>query len=299
MGWLKALGIILIFVVIIFLIIYWFVPYNEIDFNLEPTNSNFSLTNYSKMQFYDNMRYPSNKISYKIYDACTLQKKSDMEQTLEILENLTILEFYPVLSGEEISITCTDEVVYEGSMFVGGEGGVTNVTVAGDFHVIFNGKVLLIRNSECQTPNIAIHELLHALGFAHSENKNNIMYAISNCRQTIGEDIPKFLDEIYSVEPKPDLVFENASIELKGKYLDANFSVRNNGLKYSPNAKIIVYADDKNVKEIELAPLDIGYGRKIFLSNIWVTKINIDSIKFVIETDFEELDKTNNEIVFS
>lgn len=299
MGWKQVLGTIFIFAIIIFLIIYWFVPYQNIEFDLEPTNSNFSLTNYSKMQFYENMRYRSNEIAYKISDGCTLQKKSDMEQAFEILENLTILEFYPVMYGEEISVTCNDEIVYEGSMFVGGEGGVTNVTVAGDFHVIFNGKVLLIRDSDCSTPNIAIHELLHALGFAHSENKNNIMYAISNCRQTIGDDIPKSLNELYSVEPKPDLVFENASIELKGKYLDANFSVRNNGLKYSPSAKIIVYADDKNVKEIELEPMNIGYGRKIFLSNIWITKINIDSIKFVIEADFEELDKTNNEIVFS
>lgn len=297
MGWKEISGIVLIFLIIIFLIIYWFVPFQDIELNLEPTNSNFSVTNYSKMQFYENMRYPSNKISYKIYD-CPLSKKSNMEEAFSILEGLTILDFYSVESGEEISVTCDDTTKVEEGLFIAGEGGPTNITIAGNFNVIHAGKILLIRESECVTPNVALHELLHALGFDHSENKNNIMYEVSNCKQTIGDDIAMSINTLYSIEALPDLAFEEVNISLNGKYLDANLSVRNNGLKYSQEAKIIIYADDKEIKQVELGPLDIGYGRKISLSNVWITKINIHQIKFVIDANFVEIDKSNNEIVF-
>ena len=85
---------------------------------------------------------------------------------------------------------------------------------------------------------------------------------------------------------------------MQGRYLNANFSLRNQGLKYSDRTKIIIYADEKEIKEIEIDPLDIGYGTKYSLSNIWIGQINIDKIKFVIKSDFDELDKTNNEVEF-
>lgn len=283
------------------LLVYFFVPFGEVDLSLSdsgPQNYNFSLTEYSKMQFYDNMRYPSRNISYRIYD-CPLQKKSKMEEAFEILENKTILDFYDVEYGEEISVTCDDENIVEEGLFIAGEGGPTNITIAGEFNVIYSGKILLIRESDCPTPNVALHELLHALGFDHSENKNNIMYEVSSCKQTIGEDIPDLINELYSVREKPDLIFENSTINLHGKYLDANLSIRNNGLKYSPPATIVVYVDDKNVKEVDLVAMDVGYGRKISLTNIWISKISFDSVRFYIDGDFEELDKKNNEIVFN
>ena len=58
-------------------------------------------------------------------------------------------------------------------LFIAGEGGPSNITKSGDFSVITHGSILLIKESKCERPNIAIHELLHALGFDHSENPNN------------------------------------------------------------------------------------------------------------------------------
>ena len=288
----------LTFIIIIMLVIYFFIPFNTLELTPTPTNSNFSLDlENSKMQFYDNMRYFSNEISYKI-DGCPLQKRSNMEEAFDILENLTTLEFFEVDFGEEILIECDSNVVVEDGLFIAGEGGPTNITVAGDFNLIYNGRVLLLRESKCPNPNVGLHELLHALGFDHSSNPDNIMYEVSKCKQTIGEDIPQLINELYSIENYPDLSFENVSVNMEGKYLNADLSIRNKGLRFSEKTNLIIYADDKKIKEIEISPLDIGYGTKLTLSNTWIGQININEIKLFLETDSKELDKSNNEISF-
>jgi hypothetical protein len=297
MRWANFLFGLLVIATIAALLVYFFIPVKTIEFNPEykPGNSNFNLDNStSGMQFYENMRYQENEISYKISNECSLVKKNEMESALEIISNLTVLEFYPVVYGEEISVTCTDENIVQGNTFIGGEGGVTNVTVIDGFHVIFNGKILLIKDSKCTTPNIAIHELLHALGFTHSENPNNIMYETYECGQTIGDEIPEFIDEIYSIPSKPDLSFESVDANLNGRYLDANLSLRNNGFKNSPASKIIISVDGKTIKEVEVPPVEIGYGRKISLSNLFVTNINVEKIEFILSGDFDEISKENN-----
>lgn len=298
---------VLVLIMIGFLFVYFFIPINTINFNpinsnsdSVTKNSNFSLdSNLEGIQFYPNMRYQSNKISYRIYDVCPLKRKNDMQEAFEIISNLTILEFYPVLYGEEISITCSNENVVSGDLFVGGEGGVTNVTVIGDYNLIFNGKVLLIRDSSCPRPNIAIHELLHALGFNHSENSRNIMYSTSNCDQTIGEDIPNFINQIYSLKADADLTFENVSAVMNGKYLDANLSIRNIGFKDAPPFSIIISADGKVIDELEVSALKIGYGNKLSLTNLWINKVSINEIEFTISTNYTEIDKTNNFVILS
>ena len=182
------------------LILYLIIPADNFDldavegilkFKVLEGNSNFTLGNFTENMMQKNMslRFPTPNITYKIYD-CPLQKQTDMLDAFKIMENETILKFNPVESGEQIKIDCDGETKMEEGLFVGGEGGPTNVSNIGKMYVIFNGKILLIRDSKCERPNIAIHELLHVLGFTHSENKNNIMYSISKCSQTIGDDIP-------------------------------------------------------------------------------------------------------------
>ncbi|MFH1918133.1 MAG: matrixin family metalloprotease, partial [Nanoarchaeota archaeon] len=248
--------------------------------------------------FYDNMRYPDSTISYRI-DDCPLQKKNDMEGALEILSNKTLLEFQPVIIDEEISITCDSKNRVEGSLFIAGEGGPTNITRAGEFNVISHGMILLIKESKCERPNVAIHELLHALGFEHSLNSNNIMYNISKCDQIIGDDTIELINELYTLPSYPDLAIENVSAVMNGKFLDTNISIRNNGFKESGATNIMIYADDKLVKEVELSSLGIGHGSIILLENVLVLNLNVKELKFVINSDFDELDKRNNEIVLS
>jgi len=294
---LKIFFSFLFIILFVFLLaVYWFVPLGDVvSFDFKPKNYNFSI-NGEDMQFYSNLRFKGSDISYNILD-CPLSKKNDMEYAFDIVSNKTRLSFYPVASGEEISITCDDSERFEGGLFIAGEGGPINITKTENFNVILHGKILLIRESTCERPNIAIHELFHVLGFKHSNNLNNIMYNISKCSQIIGEDNINLIDQLYSIPSYPDLSFENIDSSMVSRYLDTNISIRNNGLRESEMAKIIIYADGKNIKEIELKPIDIGYGITISLTNIFINKLNVDSLEYVIDSDFDEIDRENNRAV--
>lgn len=301
MGWKEVVALFLVFIVIAFLAVYWFGPsLKQVEFDNGTKNANFSVTSLSTigMQFYENMRYTDQKISYKISD-CTLEKKARMEEAFSMVESRTSLEFYPVDSDEEITITCDEKQRLSGGMFIAGEGGPINITQAGDFNVILQGKVLLIRSSECPNPNVALHELLHALGFEHSSNTNNIMYNFSDCDQTMGDQIPDLINELYSIESYPDLVLEEVTPVMHGKYLDVNISVRNNGFQESLPTSIFIYADDEMIQEIELDSLGIGFGMKLMSVNILIKQISVDEFRFVIDSNVNELNYDNNELVFS
>ncbi len=275
------------------LFLYWFVPYGKLDFGAKSGDNNFSITG-SDMQFYPNMRFPSSEISYKI-SGCSLQKEDDMERAFDIIHGLTVLKFSPVPDGEEILVTCQDkQVTDEKGLFIAGEGGPTNISKAGALSVITKGEILLIRDSKCEKPNVAIHELLHVLGFEHSSNENNIMYNITSCEQTISDDIINLINELYAVSSYSDLSFEDVSAQMNGKYLNAVMTVRNAGLVDSTNAKIIIYADNKIVKEINLEPLKVGYGRLITIEQLFVPQVNVNRLDFVIQSDFAEINKENN-----
>lgn len=298
MSWKTALAFIFFIVVIALLIFYWFIPLGEFEFKaFGPGHSNFTLNSSTEesMQFYENLRYSEPRISYRIQD-CTLEKKDNMKTAFKTIEEKTILSFYEVNSNEEILVTCESQTKFEGEFFIAGEGGPIKITQSGDFNVIHTGGIVLIRSSSCENPNIAIHELLHALGFDHSENPDNIMYEVSRCGQEIGQDTLNVINELYSIPSLPDLAFENASASMKGRYLDVSMVVRNNGLKNSEGSKVIVYADNESIKELEIEPLDLGSGKFITLTNILVLQTSVDEIKLSIEYGPKELKKENNVI---
>lgn len=284
-----------IFIVMTTVFIYWFVPLNTINFGTAQGNSNFSLASDSNMQFYKNMRFPSSEISYQIYD-CPLNKKNSMEEAFKILENKTVLRFFPVDSNEAIFVTCDSKNKLEGNLFIAGEGGPTNITRTSNFNVISGGKILLIRESTCPIPNVEIHELFHVLGFDHSSNPMNIMYNISDCEQTIGDDTLNLINELYSYESLPDLALGNVSSFMNGKYLNTNISLINDGLIASQEANIKIYADGEVVKEIPVEPLDVRYGKVIILTNIHVNQISVDELSVEIDYPYPELNKENNKI---
>ena len=295
----TILAIIFLIFLVSMLWIYWFTGFGDVQLlesNIQDSNFSMNLTS-DNMQFYENLRYSDSKISYNIADKCTLQKKADAERAFEILENKTLLDFYSVNSNEEILIACESKQKIQEDYFVAGEGGPVNISRAGQFNVIHLGQVLLIRQSECPNPNIALHEILHALGFGHSINEKNIMYEISKCSQTIGEDIPRFIDELYSIPSQPDLTFEEVIPFIHdGKYLDLNMTIKNIGLKNSGKAFVNIYLDNELFEEIELKELEVGSGMKITMQNLKFKKTNFNEMKFIIENNFEELNKANNEV---
>jgi len=295
MRWKAILGLLFALLVLVLLVIYWFVPLDSSEFFVKSTSANFSLSNNTDMQFYPNMRFPNPEISYKI-GACTLQKKEDMERAFDMLAEATALSFYPVSLNEGVSISCDSKNKVEGGLFIAGEGGPTNISQAGEFNVIFHGTILLIKDSSCTNPNVALHELLHVLGFKHSENRNNIMYNISKCKQTMGEDIVNLINDLYSLPSQPDLLFENVSAKMNGRYLNTNLTVRNYGLKDAEGSQVRIYADGKLIKEVDINPIDVGYGRSISLSNVFVSQLNVEELDFEIYAAFQELNKENNKI---
>ncbi|MGA2130028.1 MAG: CARDB domain-containing protein [Candidatus Pacearchaeota archaeon] len=301
MGWKAVLSYLIGLLLIALLVFYLIVPLNNIDFGSWSSsgNSNFSINSSvnTSMQFYPNLRYSYTNISYRIIN-CSIKRIDDMNTAFAAIQNVTSLQFYPVANNEQISVACDyGAQIAEGQpgYFIAGEGGPTNITESGMFNVINHGSILLLKDSNCPQPNIAIHELLHALGFNHSANPNNVMYPVSSCSQTIGQDIPDTLNQLYTYPSLPDLAFENISAVMNGPYLNMNFTVKNNGLIDAPAATVDVYADNNHVYNIQLNPLSIGEGRRIFVTSVFVLQKNVNQLKFVINSDFEELDKSNNE----
>lgn len=293
-------GVIFFILVFFLLIFYWYYPIGKmIEFQVtKPSHSNFTLNSSfeNEMQFYENMRYRDSKISYKISD-CPLKKLDEMKRSIEFIEDKTILKFYEVESNEEISITCSDEVKSEGKMFIAGEGGVKKVVVSEHFNIILEGQVLLLRESRCPKPIVGTHELLHALGFDHSDNPNNIMYPKVNCNQIFGEDLINKINYLYSFPSLPDLSIENVSASLKARYLDIEITLKNNGLSDSNDSLIVISSNKKIIKEIEIESIPIGSGKMISFSNLFVPRINIEKIEIEIIYNEKELDKENNKII--
>jgi hypothetical protein len=293
---LKGVLTIFISLLLISLLFFYFVPLQTLRFMSSPENNNFSLSSVgSKMQFYPNMRYPSNEISYKISD-CTLQKENDMTEAFRVVENLTLLKFKPVLNNQEISITCQEKNRFDNDMFVAGEGGATKIIQSRNFNIILEGEILLIRSSDCPKPNVAMHELFHALGFTHSSNPDNLMYNVSSCGQTISNDLIDEINKLYLTPSEPDLIVENVYASMKGRFLSVNLSLVNIGLKACDESKIVVYAEDSVIKEMDIPALDIGQGEIISFENIFVPQIGVKEITVSAEASFVEIDKENNKI---
>jgi len=294
---LKGVLTIFISLLLILLILFYFIPFNTLEFTPSSQENNFSLSSVeSGMQFYPNMRYSSNEISYKI-SGCTLQKENDMTEAFRIVENLTILKFKPVLNNQEISITCEEKNRFDNEMFVAGEGGATKIIQSRNFNIILEGEILLIRSSDCPKPNVAIHELFHALGFIHSSNPKNLMYNISECDQTISQDMLEETNRLYLTKSEPDLIVENVYASIKGRFLSVNLSLVNIGLKACDESKIVIYAGESRVKEMDIPSLDIGQGEIISFENIFVPQLGVKEITISAEASFNEIEKENNKII--
>ncbi len=251
-----------------------------------------------EIQFYANMRYMDRKISYTLSNSCDAGKKLDAERAFSIISEKTILEFNRVSTGGEIEVLCSDvgPEPEEKGHFVAGEGGPSEIINTSMFAVIFSGKVSLFRKNECMDPNVAIHEILHALGFDHNNNGDSIMYPVTKCEQQIDNYIIDEINRIYKIDSVPDLVIEKITARKVGRYLSFEIDTANFGLHNSNGSVLDIYVGSELVREFDLGDIEVGLRKILTVENLKVPQ-DAEVLLFEIKTSEDEIDKENNKVV--
>ena len=300
----KFLEFLLIFFLIGLLVIagyiLWLIlPGQTVEFGGYDANISSGIV--SQSQFYPNMRYPTKEISFKIDSGCSAEKASDVREALSVLQQATVLSFYPTNGDAEINILCSDiaPTAGEEGHFVAGEGGPSEVLNSSSFSVILSGRIALYREESCDKPQVALHEILHALGFEHNDNQRSIMYPVTNCRQVLDQYIIDEINELYSIPSNPDLIVEEVEASKSGIYFNFEVIISNFGLVDSGPAHLTVFAEDKEIKSFDF-PAGISIERKTVLT-VQSLKIprSANSVAFLIETDDQEISKENNRVELS
>jgi len=269
-------------------------------------NQEFEITKLSGnvSQFYPNMKFNHNSISYKIDGNCNNEKKQRItEAFIELAEKIGVINFYPVSENHDIEVSCTENFkdAIKKDFFIAGEGGAREIIQTGRYNIILNGIILLFANPQkavkCNWPNIEIHELIHVFGFDHSQNKESLMYPyLETCDQKLDDSIINKLKELYSEENLPDLYFSNLSVIKKGRYLDFNMTIQNSGSIDAKNAKLAIMDDGEIAETLNLSDLKFGAGIFMEIKNLKLIHRNPNEIKFLIDpsNSIKEINEENN-----
>jgi predicted Zn-dependent protease len=288
-------------------LLYQYVPLDYQSSSARIPNVSFGTGNlsYNVKQFYPNMKFNHNRISYDIEEACDEDKKSRMTEAFRLLhEQVAEIEFYPrAVETPDIRIICSKKV--EGTtgrnFFVAGEGGAEQIIQTKRYNVITKGLVLLYGNPhgtlECSWPNVELHELMHVFGFQHSQNENSLMYPyLESCEQKLDEAIIDDLRALYTQENLPDLYFESVEAIKHGRYLDFNATIKNSGVIEARNVNLAVFDDKKQGESFPLDNIDFGAGITFSVSNAKLNSRYSTVVKIVIDPDniIKEIDENNN-----
>ncbi len=292
-------------VIILFLagyVLYENIPHSPIELSLEPSESTGDPVNFGTTPvFEENLRFDHNEVTYYIKESCSEKQKSSMREALKILDDeVSNLTFKPFNDEEaDISIVCSDEhVSVGGNYYAAGEGGPSRIVKLGKFNIIEKGVIYLYRESTCDYPNVELHELLHVFGFDHSDNPKNIMYNTSSCSQRMSEDIVRILEQLYSIEALPDATITDLSAIKKGRYLDFNITVHNQGFKAFENISLVLTSDGEKIDTFYLDELERGFARTLRTVNVKMPSSNVDVIDFYVdyENSERELNENNNHV---
>jgi hypothetical protein len=303
--------LILLVAILIFLLytLYQYIPSEPQTYNAKIDSIKSVTGNLSSEvgQFYPNMKFNHNEISYNIEEGCSQDKKARMIEAFKIVsDNVNEIKFYPTSKNPDINITCTTKI--EGSLgkdfFIAGEGGAEQIVQTNRYNIINQGMVLLYGNPynsiECDWPNIELHELMHVFGFQHSQDEDSLMYPyLSSCNQKLDESIINSLKDLYSQENLPDLYFEEASGVKHGRYLDFNVTIKNSGTIDAQNVMLGVFDGQTKVDSFPLDNFNFGAGVTFSVSNVRLESRSSSVIKLTIDPDnkIEEIDKENNEVI--
>jgi hypothetical protein len=268
-------------------------PIETLDFEQYQVNFTKGLSKNST-QFYPNMRYEDNTIRYTFSGNCSSKKEKDFKEATYALEEKTTLNFEESnLPHLVVSCSNVSPQPEEAGHFVAGEGGPTTIINASKFSVILTGKIALYRPELCDTPQVAIHEILHALGFDHNNNNASIMYPFTDCHQTIDREIIGEINRLYSTPSMPDLAIEFINANKTGRFLNFNIAIVNTGLKKVENSTLKITVENLVIKNYVLGDMEIGSTRFLNVENLKFPK-DTKKVSFLVETIQEEIDKNNN-----
>ena len=258
-------------------------------------------------QFYPNMKFNHNSISYQINSDCDGEKKARMIDAFNNLASkVRIISFHEVADNADIDISCSEnkKESIEEKHFVAGEGGAKEIIQTDRYNVINDGLIFLYQkaNRNCDWANVELHELVHVFGFGHSENPDSLMYPIlEDCDQDLDEEIIVELKRLYSEQNLADLYFDEVIAVKKGKYLDFNLTIKNSGSINSEKTKFSVLDDGELTEDFDLDIINYGAGIVIEIKNLKLNTRNPDEIRFVIDRAdlVDEIDEENNVAVVS
>lgn len=295
MGFSDIIGIGLLFLAFVTGYYIFFIDYDNQSFAYKQYELNL-VNNISTTygQFYPNLRFSSNVISYSISDECDNSRQESIKKAFNIIEDKTILTFLPSQSGS-LMILCSDNPPEPENKkhYVAGEGGPTVIINASQYYVIKEAQLSLYREEKCDFPVIAVHELLHALGFDHINNKKSILYPISECNQNIDDEIIQTINELYSVQGRPDLTFASLNASKSGRYMNFEVFIDNYGLEDSLNSTLEIYGSGELIDTFILQ--ELGYGkRKMFSVTNMIVPRDVEEFEFKIINLGEELSEANN-----
>lgn len=265
-------------------------PRNETPIETKPIDYSQS------QQFYPNMRFQHSKISYGFEPGCDSKKQTTTVEALAEISEKTMLVFYPS-STPEIIITCT-ELAPQPKVerhFVAGEGGPTEIINATQFSVIKQGKISLYRDEKCSKPHIAVHELLHALGFDHNADPHSILYPTLDCSQEIDQYLVDRLNELYAIPSKPDLAITELSALKTGRLVNFTIEVTNEGLIDAASVSMGLYGDGKLIRSFDFDNVPVGTRKTLTVSDLTIGR-SVEKLKFVIDpnNNIDELNRENN-----
>lgn len=277
--------------------------YNGSDNEISHNNENATDGEYTRSkQFYENMRFPDRTISYNIDESCSEIKKNQAIAAFSSLESRTLLIFNNAenSANAQIKVLCSDispEPEQEGH-FVAGEGGPTKIINTSLYSVIFEGKLSLYRDEKCGTPHIALHEILHVLGFDHNNNPGSILYPTLDCSQKLDDYLAEKINELYRAPSLPDLRILDVQATKSGRYLNFDIKVINQGLKDTENVVLEVYADGEFASRFELDALEVGTTKTLNVENSRLPSRNSKEITFFVDKEnrIQELNENNNEV---
>ena len=298
----KIIAVILVLIMIFFSLIFVYqnVPREPVALKMgNVVPETIELIGYGAVPvFSEKLRFNHNIISYFIEGECDGVRREAMVEAFALFANkMRIVSFYEVSADADINVGCSDNYISLGeNLFAAGEGGPSIIINTSNFKTIEEGKISLYDDPRCDYPVVELHELGHVFGFDHSSDPNNIMYNTSNCNQRISKDMVKLINDLYSIEALADASLNNIKAVKRGKYMDFNITVLNDGMLEIDDIALTIVVDGEDVEVMELGEIGIGYGRTLRAENVKLPSMNVDKIKFVVDKDnvVRELNEENN-----